>query len=291
MQKFILIILSLIFSILSFSQEKIKIWEGEKMPFYKTNSVEEYEALNWGSKCVFKVVYPEITIYAAKGENSQRAVVILPGGGYTAEAIYHEGYDVAEKLSEAGITAIVLKYRLPMLETSSQPEKLPISDVKRTLKVLRSLSDKYGIDNNKIGVLGFSAGSHLATMASVNPSQKEDENPNFSILIYGVTRLDENIEWLESDLFKRKMTKDELEEYNFLEKVDTNTPPAFLVHAMDDDICHYTESTLYTEALKRNSVDVEQHLFPNGGHGFGLGRQEDGTIQWIDLAINWIKRQ
>ena len=86
------------------------------------------------------------------------------------------------------------------------------------------------------------------------------------------------------------MTAAEIAEQTLLERVDQNTPPAFLVHALDDDTCHYSESTLYAEALIRNGVEAEIHLFAKGGHGFGPGRDEDGTSQWIDLAVNWLDR-
>jgi acetyl esterase/lipase len=261
------------------------------MPYYKSNNIVEYEDDNWGSKCVFNVVKPQIYIFKAKGVNSSKAVLILPGGGYGVEAIYHEGFDVAEKLAASGITAVVLKYRLPLKEASDTPELLPITDVRQSLSLIRSMADSIGVDKNSIGVMGFSAGSHLATNASVNLHENKDYNPNFSLLIYGVSRLNENIEWLESDLFKRKMTEQELDHYNYLKNVNQHTVPAFLVHSIDDEVCHYSESTLYAEALIENKVEVEMHLFPKGGHGFGLGDAKSGTDQWIELANSWIKRQ
>jgi dipeptidyl aminopeptidase/acylaminoacyl peptidase len=111
------------------------------------------------------------------------------------------------------------------------------------------------------------------------------------MLIYGVTNLTpDNLEWLEKSLYHRKLTDAEIAEQTLLNHVDENSPPAFLVHAMDDDTCHFTESTLYADALTRNGVEVEMHLFSQGGHGFGPGRKEEGTDQWLTLAANWLNR-
>ena len=124
-------------------------------------------------------------------------------------------------------------------------------------------------------------------------SDSEDaaENPDFSILAYGVSIMNAaNRDWLEQTLYHRPMTDEEVAYQTLLQRVDVNTPPAFLVHAYDDDVVPYDESTLYAEALQRNGVAAEIHLFASGGHGFGPGREEDGTGQWIDLAANWLKR-
>jgi len=285
--KLIFTVCFLIVSSSVFAQDHYKLWENEVMPYSKENSLKEYEDELWGTTCVLNVTQPTLTVYEAKGENSGKSVVIIPGGGYTLVAMYHEGHDVAKVLSESGITAAVLKYRLPLLEASDTPELLPITDVQKALQMMREMAGEYGFNKDQIGVMGFSAGGHLAAYAS----SKVKERPNFSIIIYGCPRLnDENIEWLETDLFHRKMTKEEFYEYNLIERVNENTPPSFLVHSLDDETCHYLETTLYAKALRENNVPNEVHLFPTGGHGYGLGREIDGTDQWISLAINWIKR-
>lgn len=272
------------------AQDIYMLWEGLEKPYYKENEVKEIEEERWGSMCVLNVIEPTLTVFEAKGENSGKAIIIMPGGGYTAEVIYHEGYDVAELLSLQGITAAVLKYRLPNPETSDHPELVPLADARRALKLLRENSNKYGIEKDKIGVMGFSAGSHLATVASLQKSEDREENPNFSVLVYGVTIMtDDNIKWLEESLYFRKLTEEELAENTLLKLVSKNTPPAFLVHAYNDNICNVEESTLYAEELQKYNVPVEMHLFPKGGHGFGKGRKEDGTDQWVQLCVNWLK--
>jgi len=271
------------------AQEVVHLWEGQSRPYSKTNTrVERVEEV-WGTRCVADVSDPTLTIYRAQGKNARIGVLIIPGGNYSVVAIHHEGYDIAKALADRGITAAVLKYRLPNPETSDQPGRVPITDAKRALKLLRQRSSSYGIDKNRVGVLGFSAGSHLAAVASLWKSQDEEENPAFSGLIYGVTSLsEENLKWLEESLYFRKLTDEEIAKNRLLELVNKDTPPAFLVHAYDDDTCQIEESTLYAQRLFAVGVPVEMHLFPRGGHGFGLGRKEGGTDQWLPLFVRWL---
>ncbi len=274
------------------AQEVMKLWEGQNKPYYKENALVEREEKVWGTLCVTDVTEPTLTIFSAKGRNSGVGVVIIPGGNYAVVAIHHEGNDVAKILADRGITTGVLKYRLPNPKTSDQPGVVPLADARRALRLLRQHSGKYGIDKNRVGVVGFSAGSHLATVASLWKSRYTEENPSFSGLIYGVTNpSEENIKWVEESLYYRKLTPEELARNRLLDWVDKSTPPAFLVHAYDDDTCKVEESTLYAERLFRNKVPVEMHLFPKGGHGFGVGRKVDGTDQWIPLFVGWLSRQ
>lgn len=274
------------------SQDVYKIWEGQEKPYYVRNNLQEYEEEAWETMCVFDVTEPTLTVYPAQGENTGKAVMVVPGGGYSMVAMYHEGYDIAKILAANGITAAVLKYRLPKPESSKKPEKVPLSDARQALKVLRGMSEKYGIENDHVGMVGFSAGSHLTTVAGLWKSKYPVEVPDFSGLIYGVTNMSKiNIEWLEKDLYHRKMTRKEIRQNQLLDLVDAKTPPAFLVHAYDDDVCLVEESTLYAEKLRKHGVEVEMHLFPTGGHGFGVGRETGGTKQWLDLFVTFVKTQ
>jgi acetyl esterase/lipase len=241
---------------------------------------------------VTNVVEPTLTVFRAKGTNSGIGVVIIPGGNYSVVAIHHEGHDVARALADRGIVGAVLKYRLPDPKSSNEPGMVPPSDASRALKILRGLSANYGIQKGKVGVLGFSAGSHLATIVSLWKSQDPDENPAFSGLIYGVTNpSEENTRWLEEGLYFRKLTAEERARNRLLDLVNKTTPSAFLVHAYDDDTCKVEESTLYAQRLFENKVPVEMHLFAKGGHGFGLGRRTEGTDQWLPLFVSWLLRQ
>jgi acetyl esterase/lipase len=272
------------------AQDVYNLWEGVTKPYYKENNLKEYEEEAWNTMCVFDITEPTLTIYKAEGSNSGKAVVIIPGGGYELVAMYHEGYDLAEALSKQGITAAVLKYRLPKTESSDKPELVPLSDARRALKLMRGMADKYEFRKNEVGVIGFSAGSHLSTVTCLWKSDDKEENPDFAGLIYGVTILSEdNQKWLEESLYHRKMTEEEVKKNTLLDLVTAETPPSFLVHSYDDETCKVAESTLYADKLFENDVPVEMHLFPKGGHGFGMGREGTGTTQWVQLFINWMK--
>ena len=273
------------------AQEVINIWHNELMPYAKKSEVAEYSDTCWDQPCLYNTVKPTLTIYKSKKNHSGKAVIILPGGGYELLAIKHEGHDVAKLLARQGITAAVLKYRLPNPKTSTNPELTPLIDVRQSIDYLRDNSEQYHIHKNKIGVLGFSAGAHLATVASLWHTEKPSQQPDFSVLIYGVTRLNaENLKWLEKSLYFRPLNPEEKKKNTLLNHVTQNTPPAFLVHAMDDTVCHYSESTLYAQALTKVGVEAETHLYAKGGHGFGLGSEDNGTAQWLDLAASWIHR-
>jgi acetyl esterase/lipase len=272
------------------AQEVYRLWEGEEIPYHKKNNLQEHEKEAWGTKCVFNITEPTLTIYKAEGQNTGKAVLIIPGGGYELVAMYHEGYDLAAALSKQGITAAVLKYRLPNPKSSDQPHLVPITDARRALKLIHKKSPVYNIETNKVGVLGFSAGSHLATVLGLWKSPDPNENPDFSGLIYGVTNLsDANLKWLEKSLYHRKLTSAEIKQNTLLNLVSHSAPPTFLVHAYDDKVCLVEETTLYAQKLREHEVLTEMHIFPKGGHGFGMGRKSDGTDQWVPLFINWIK--
>lgn len=272
-------------------EETIDIWDGPP-PFSKANTLEEYVKESWGVPCVHNVTHPTLTIHSAQGENSGRAMVVLPGGGYVLESFIAEGREIAEYLSSRGITAAVLKYRLPLVEASDQPHLVPLTDARRAISLMKAMAETYGFDPSKVGVMGFSAGGHLAAAASVLTSESDDENPDFSALIYPVTTTaPENRKWLEEDLFHRPMTAEEQQQYALADNVTAVTPPVFLLHAYDDDVVPISESVVFAEALSAVGQDVEVHFFAKGGHGFGPGRSEDGTAQWLALLVDWIKRQ
>lgn len=274
------------------AQEVVRLWEGTSKPYYKDNSLVERELTVWGTRCVTNVIDPTLTVFRAKGTNSGIGVVIIPGGNYSVVAVHHEGYDVARALADRGIVGAVLKYRLPDPKSSNEPGMVPLSDARRALRLLRGQAANYGIEKKKVGVLGFSAGSHLATVVSLWKTQEPDEAPAFSALIYGVTNpSEENMRWLEESLYFRKLTVEERTRNRLLDLVYRTTPPAFLVHAYDDDTCKVEESTLYAQKLFENKVPVEMHLFTKGGHGFGVGRTTDGTDQWLHLFVSWLLKQ
>ena len=273
------------------AQEVIHLWT-ESPPYSKPHALKETIIESWGVPCVKNVTDPTLTIYRAQGDHSGRAMIILPGGGYAVESFVAEGQRIAEYLSSKGIVAAVLKYRLPLTEASNQPHLLPVTDARRAIALMKSRAGDYGFDTSRVGIMGFSAGGHLAATVSVWTADEPNENPDFSALIYPVTTLNaENQKWLEESLFHRQMTDEERKQYDLAGNVTASTPPAFLLHAYDDDVVPVSESLLYARAFADAGQHVEMHLFARGGHGFGPGRAVDGTSQWLGLLANWVKRQ
>lgn len=155
------------------AQAVVNLWT-EQPPYSKPNSLEERIIESWGVQCAKNVTNPTLTIYLAQGNNSGRAMIILPGGGYELESIVAEGRLIAEYLSSKGIVAAVLKYRLPLKEASEKPHLLPITDARKAIDLMRSMAGDYGFDSSKVGIMGFSAGGHLATTVSVLTSEKQN---------------------------------------------------------------------------------------------------------------------
>ena len=287
---YLLPLLLMLYCSMGIAGQEIPIWTDQPAAWSRDNDVETYIAPCWGSDCAYDVTVPTLTLHIPPGSGNGNAVLVLPGGGYDVVAIFHEGVEIAEQLARDGTVAAVLKYRIPDPRTATHPERVPLSDVQQAMRILRERQATLGFHADRVGVMGFSAGAHLAVFAGQQASEPSVK-PDFSMLIYGVTRLnDVNREWLESSLYHRAMTDAEIARQTLLDHVDATTPPAFIVHAQDDEICHYSESTLYADALMRHGVEVEMHLFPHGGHGFGRGREEDGTDQWLRLAASWLDR-
>ena len=245
---------------------------------------------------VSKVTEPTLTAYLpAKDKATGTAVIICPGGGYGILAINHEGYAIAEEFTKLGIAAFVLKYRLPNDETMLERAYGPLQDVQQAMYILRKNALKWNLKTDQIGVMGFSAGGHLAASFSVHYDdvkiEKKDIHlrPDFSILIYPVISL------LESphigsgkNLLGAAATQEQLTYFSSERNVDQQTPPAFLVHAMDDTAVPVQNSIIYGQALNKYKIPAELHLYQAGGHGFGLNNKTTSD-QWFERLKNWLK--
>ena len=244
---------------------------------------------------VNKVSVPTITTFFAEKSNGT-AVIICPGGGYGHLAINKEGYKVAQWLNTLGISAFVLKYRLPNDLIMKEKSIAPLQDVQEAVRIVRRNAEKWHIDPNKIGVMGFSAGGHLASTAATHYDDKVYEvadkisaHPDFSILIYPVISMQEGITHMGSrnNLLGEKASAESIDKYSNEKRVDANTPKTFLVHATDDKAVPVENSINYYLALKQNKVPAEMHIYENGGHGFGLGIE--GTNKyWPKDCENWL---
>ena len=253
------------------------------------------------NRSISAVTVPTVAFYPAeKDKNTGAAVVICPGGGYSRVVIDKEGHDVARRLSAAGITGVVLKYRNPRPDISGDLEPWPLQDVKRAIRLVRSRAEELDIDPDKVGVMGFSAGGHLAASASVHgdngegksadPVSRQPSRPSFSCLVYPVITFDAKVGHGGSrgNLLGKTATPERIELFSCERQVNSSTPPAFLVHAKDDGV-KVENSLLYAEALKKNGVKHELLIFEKGGHGFGLGLSGGEPAAWPDKFIAWVK--
>lgn len=279
----------------------IPLWPAGKVPNYqKTDEVEKVDKKEIVS--ISKVQTPDIAVFLPVKKNlSGQAVVICPGGGYAVLAYDWEGTDIAKLLNAKGITAIVLKYRLPNSKSNITPHLTPLMDAKRAIRIVRANADKWGIKKNNIGIMGFSAGGHLAsTLAthfddgdknSTDSIEQQSSRPDFAVLIYPVISMDPKITHMGShnNLIGEHADATLTNFYSNELQVTKQTPPTFLLHATDDKTVPVENSLRFYEALKNNGVPAEMHIFPSGGHGFGLALGRGPLEGWPDLLVAWMR--
>jgi acetyl esterase/lipase len=245
------------------------------------------------------VTKPVLSVFIPKKKTSEASVIICPGGGYHILAWDHEGINIGQWFADRGVTAFVLKYRLPQAELFSNPEIRPLQDVQRAIRYVRMNAGKLNLDAKKVGLMGFSAGGHLAATASTHFENQVGEladktisvRPDFSILMYPVISFSDKIGHTGSrdNLIGKDPSSEKIDYYSNELQVKPNTPPAFLVHAFDDWV-HIDNSLNYYKALKKNGVASEMHLFDKGGHGFGLRKDTKGaTVNWDKRLEEWMR--
>ena len=240
---------------------------------------------------------PNITPFLlTKGKNNP-AIIVCPGGGYEFKAD-HEGMPIAKWLNSIGISAFVLDYRVyPYLNPC------PLLDLQRAIRYVRFNHKEFNINPDKIGVLGFSAGGHLASSSCVHFDLGKDGDgideidkiscrPDIGILCYPVITMGSYTHEGSKNSLLGENPSQELIDYMSSEKqVKSNTPPAFLWHTAPDDLVPFKNSLLYAEALQKNNIDVEMHIFPKGGHGLGLADSLPYVKRWTKLCENWLKEE
>jgi len=231
----------------------------------------------------------------ANGTANGAAVVICPGGGYAGLSMDKEGYRVAKAFNAFGVTAFVLKYRLPSDEIMADKTIGPLQDAQQAVLTVRKNAAKWGINPNKIGIIGFSAGGHLASTEGTHFDKvviEDQENisvrPDFMLLLYPVISFGPMAHvGSRENLIGKTPTPALLDLYSNEKQITANTPPTFLVHATDDDVVPVQNSLMFYDALLANKVKAEMHIFEAGGHGFGLDNPKSKD-QWIDWAKNWM---
>jgi acetyl esterase/lipase len=274
--------------------QEIELWSNGVPNSIETSTYIEHHDTE--KDRITKVSNPTLTVSVPDKPNGT-SVIICPGGGYAYLAIDKVGYKAAEWFNTLGITTFILKYRLPSDEIMENKSIGPLQDAQEAIRYVRRNTKKWNLDPQKIGVIGFSAGGHLAASLSTmyneivyESTDKTSAKPDFSMLIYPVISMKDEITHRGSrNLLIGKTPPDELvEKFSTELSVDEHTPPTFLVHALDDKAVVPENSMLYFLALKKHQVITEMHLYQSGGHGFGLGRKGSSQI-WTHTAENWMK--
>lgn len=278
--------------------ETIQLWPKGQIPNYIENTIQEKSETGAdGILRISGVTIPSMDTYIVPKEKaSGAAVLICPGGGYGILAASHEGSDLAKWFNERGISAFVLKYRLPNPKGMTHQHEVPLMDAMQAMKLIRESATKWNINSDKIGVMGFSAGGHLAatlsTHYSMGPKASDMSKPNFSILLYPVISFESDIAHGGSrDNLLGAEKSDELIKYYSNElQVSAKTPPAFLVHSMNDGGVPVENSFRYALALNKLKIPAELHAYPLGGHGYGLRTEGKGSLVGWPLAMEgWLK--
>jgi acetyl esterase/lipase len=263
----------------------IELWPN-KPPGENGTIGEEVAKTKGDSKVVTSitnVTKPTLKVYRPdRDDNSGVAIVVCPGGGYNNLAWDHEGEQVARWLNSLGVTAALLKYRVPRRPDTpkGQPPIQALMDAQRALSIVRDSADEWGIDAKRIGILGFSAGGHLGAWAATNyekrsyeavdEADKADIRPDFAILVYPGGVLQRGTDQLAPEIH-----------------VNSQTPPTLLICATDDRLSE--QSVQLYLALKRAGVPVECHLYANGGHGFGMRPSTDPHATWPQRCEDWLR--
>ena len=243
-------------------------------------------------RSVIRVREPTISIHPAEG--SEAAVVICPGGGYGGLSWDKEGHDTARWLNSLGITGVVLKYRL---KEYGQPA--PGHDAQRAISTVRRQADQLGISAHRIGMMGYSAGGHVASTAGTQfceliiDGQKVSTRPDFMILIYPVISMDESIthQGSRNNLLGKNPSRQLVKRYSGELQVTRQTPPTFLVHAADDRAVPLENSLRLFRALEDAGVPVKFAMYERGGHGFGLVSKPIPAAAWPQLCATWLAEQ
>ena len=276
-------------------QEVIVLYKNA-VPNNKPVAEKEYSTYRDNVTRVAKVVNPTLTVFRPEKPNG-KAVIICPGGGYAILAIDKEGTRVAEEFNKWGVTAFVLKYRLPDDTINIDRSLAPLQDAQQAIRFVRNNAKELSIDRNKIGIMGFSAGGHLASTAATHFNRKADAansdttsvRPDFAILIYPVITFDSTFghKGSRNNLVGANAPKEKIDLYSNELQVTANTPPTFLIHAGDDATVPVENSIRFYQACIKNKVPAEMHVYPKGGHGFGMYNKTTDD-SWMERLRNWL---
>lgn len=286
--------------LLAKAQQEMPLYEGDIPNSIAAPDEETTRDPNEAYLFRLNVSRPTITVHEPKSRDTKRAaVIILPGGSYRGLSIVKEGTDVARAFNDLGIAAFVLKYRTPSERHMVDRTRGPLQDAQQAIRLVRDRADEWHIDRNRIGVVGFSAGGHLAATAGTQFDQpvltewrSANLRPDFLVLIYPVISFTDELahQGSREQLLGAAPTAELIKHYSNELNVTERTPPAFLVHAADDATVAVGNSMRFAEALQAHHVPVELMVYPAGGHGFGLNNATTRD-RWFDRCAQWLESQ
>jgi acetyl esterase/lipase len=304
MQNKIYIKIGLLFCLIFFNMSNSL---AQYQPLYNTipNNIpsknQEAESSNAGILIIEKVSIPSYQYFRVANDNQKRpCVIICPGGSYAILAAGHEGSDVAKYFNSIGVNALVLKYRIPNADNQIDKTIAPLQDAQQAILLARTNAGSWGIDENKIGIMGFSAGGHLAASLATHYNDVKIENPtkvslrpDFQILIYPVISFGpEGHEGSRINLIGNASdakTVKAIDYFSNEKQITKDTPPAFLVHSKDDDAVPVANAIHYYDNLIANKVPAELYLYEKGGHGYGM-KNSTSEIIWTSVMKTWMQK-
>lgn len=280
------------------AQEFIPLWPTGKKADWNGRVITD----SFHNERYYRVGTPGIFAFPVRKEsNKGTTVLICPGGGYDHVTHLYNGFNFASWFNAHGINAFVLAYRLPNQTDLKIREEAPLADAQRAMRILRANASRWNLDKNKIGVMGISAGGHVATTIgthSEDVSSIKDSldgtnfHPDFMILLSPVVTMGKYAHGgSKRNFLGGDTTKLMIEEYSNELQVTSNTPPAFVVHAQNDSTVNVRNSLLFYNALIDKGVQASIHVFPQGGHGIGLFDNPGSTDLWLDLLDKWLNEK
>ncbi|MGZ3754106.1 MAG: alpha/beta hydrolase [Mucilaginibacter sp.] len=295
MQALKILIGLMIFSLALNAQDTLALYAGS-IPNARQYHIKK-AVRNPSSGMVYNVVNPSLEIYLPeKDKSTGAAVIICPGGSYKVLTYEAEGVKTAKEFAKNGVAAFVLKYRLPDDSTMIDKTIGPLQDAQQAIRVVRENALKWGVDTARVGIMGFSAGGHLASTAAthfqkayIDNPYKTNLRPAFLVLVYPVISMQDGLTHKDSrtNLLGINPSRESIDLFSNELQAGPGTPPTYITHAGDDRLVDVDNSITFYEKLRHNNVPAELHLYPKGGHGFVL---RENPAQWTATLFFWMKK-
>ncbi|WP_277464205.1 alpha/beta hydrolase [Parabacteroides sp. PF5-6] len=284
MKSFLVFLCLLVGVVNGYAQQVVDLWNGQPPT---ENGLTVAETVQNNGTWYINVSHPTLTIYSPQAEKNTGAVVVVcPGGGYAGLSFKNEGTDFAEWLNSVGITAVILKYRMP-----NKHKEIPLNDAWEAIRYVRRNAEQLHINPSKVGIAGFSAGGHLASTAATHFAfDGINTRPDFCILYYPVITMERATHGgSRANLLGDNPSPEDIHMFSNEKQVNVNTPPTILFLSDDDRVVLPQNSIDYYRALKNNNIPASMYIFPEGGHGFGMTKGFKYRAQKLALLEMWLK--